>query len=124
MKQVDRPQNYRPAGGNGIIYCDTCTASGPVQTRSEWHKPDCELTTLDKRVQERYDSDMTYPVHLEMTHDFAEWLVSFLIKARETELDGYDDYELSLFADAIQDVSDGKYDIAGSEPDHFQVTSP
>ncbi len=65
-----------------------------------------------------------YPVHLEMTHNFAEWLVSFLEKAKEVELEGYDEYELSLLAGAIQDVSDGMYDIAGSEPDHFQVTSP
>ena len=65
-----------------------------------------------------------YPVHLEMTHDFAEWLVSFIEAGREAELEGYDHYELSLLGDAIQDVSDGKFDITGPEPDHFQVTAP
>lgn len=123
MKPVDTPQNYRPAAGDGMIYCDSCGASGPVQTRTEWHKYGCELI-LDNESDMGYDADMAYPVHLEMTHDFAEWLVSFIKAARWAELDGYDNYELDELADAVQVVSDGKYDIAGSEPDHFQVTSP
>lgn len=39
--EEDPPENYRPAAGGGMIFCDTCGASGPVQTRSEWHKPNC-----------------------------------------------------------------------------------
>lgn len=65
-----------------------------------------------------------YPVHLEMTHNFAEWLVSLIKTAKWAELDGYDHYELDLLADAIQDVSDGTLHIASAEPDHFQVTAP
>lgn len=60
---------------------------------------------------------MSYPVHLEMTHNMAEWLASLL-----REPDGYDVDECEDLADAILLVSDGRYDTAGIHPDHFVVT--
>lgn len=73
------------------------------------------------------DHTPRYDVHLEMTHDFAEWLVSLLERAKEEGSSilehGFTADEIDEVVDAIQTVSDGRYDSAGNW-DHFQVTSP
>ena len=63
---------------------------------------------------------MTYPVHLEMTHDMAEWLEGFLLAGAK----GFDREEVKDLADAISIVSGGRYDSAGTHPHYYQVTSP
>lgn len=65
---------------------------------------------------------MSYPVHLRLTRGTAAWLAGQLINLAgedEAEAEGLLD-----MADSLNLVAEGRYDIAGAHPEHYEVVAP